>query len=43
MPSFNILGAVMANGVSFAILLTLNHITMNKVLKVKIRFIKSCN
>jgi len=35
-PSFNILGAVMANGVSFAILLTLNYITMNKALKVKI-------
>ncbi|MBW9152067.1 polysaccharide biosynthesis protein [Clostridium estertheticum] len=38
-PSFNILGAVMANGVSFAILLTLNHITMNRVLKVKINLL----
>ena len=35
-PSFNILGAVMANGVSFAILLILNHITINKALRVKI-------
>jgi len=39
-PSFNILGAVMANGVSFAILLTLNYITMNKALKVKINLFK---
>ena len=39
-PSFNILGAVMANGVSFAILLTLNHITMNKALKIKINLFK---
>lgn len=36
-PSFNILGAVMANGVSFVILLTLNHFTINKVLKVRIK------
>ncbi|MBZ9688374.1 polysaccharide biosynthesis protein [Clostridium estertheticum] len=35
-PSINILGAVMANGVSFAILLILNYAAMNKVLKVKI-------
>ncbi len=35
-PSVNILGAVMANGVSFAILLMLNHYAMNKTLKVKI-------
>ena len=35
--SFNILGAVMANGVSFAILLILNYLTINKVLKVKIK------
>ena len=35
-PSFNILGAVMANGVSFAILLILNYFTMNKALRVKI-------
>jgi stage V sporulation protein B len=34
-PSFNVLGAVMGNGVSFAILLILNHNTMNKVLRVK--------
>ena len=36
-PSFNILGAVMANGVSFAIPLILNHITINKVLRVRIK------
>ena len=36
-PSFNVLGAVMASGVSFAILLTLNYFTINKVLKVKIK------
>ncbi|GCD11800.1 putative polysaccharide biosynthesis protein [Clostridium tagluense] len=35
-PSINILGAVMANGVSFAILLILNYSAMNKVLRVKI-------
>lgn len=34
-PSFNILGAVMGNGVSFAILLILNQLTMNKALRVK--------
>ncbi|MBU3189447.1 polysaccharide biosynthesis protein [Clostridium bowmanii] len=34
-PSINILGAVMGNGVSFAILLILNHNTMNKALRVK--------
>jgi len=38
-PSFNILGAVMANGVSFAILLILNYFTMNKALKIKIRLL----
>lgn len=36
-PSFNILGAVMANGVSFAIILILNYITMNKALGTKIK------
>ncbi|MGH4121689.1 MAG: putative polysaccharide biosynthesis protein [Clostridium sp.] len=35
-PSFNILGAVMGNGVSFAILLILNHNTMNKELRVRV-------
>jgi len=35
-PSFNILGAVMANGVSFLILLMLNHSTINKTLRVRI-------
>jgi len=35
-PSFNILGAVMANGVSFSILLILNYLTINKALSVKI-------
>jgi stage V sporulation protein B len=35
-PSFNILGAVMGNGASFAILLILNYLTINKVLKVRI-------
>ncbi|MBZ9624802.1 polysaccharide biosynthesis protein [Clostridium sp. FP2] len=35
-PSINILGAVMANGVSFAIILILNHNTMNKVLRIKV-------
>lgn len=35
-PSLNILGAVMANGVSFSILLILNHLTINKALRVKI-------
>lgn len=39
-PSFNILGAVMANGVSFAILLTLNQYTINKVLRVKTNLAK---
>jgi len=36
-PSINILGAIMGNAVSFAILLILNYITINKVLKVKIK------
>lgn len=36
-PSINVLGAIMANGVSFAILLILNYITINKVLRVKIK------
>ena len=36
-PRINVLGAIMANGVSFAILLILNYITINKVLRVKIR------
>ncbi|MCB2291284.1 polysaccharide biosynthesis protein [Clostridium sp. CS001] len=39
-PSFNILGAVLANGVSFAIPLILNSITINKVLRVKIKLSK---
>lgn len=34
-PSFNILGAVMGNGVSFAILLILNYYAMNKALRVR--------
>ncbi|MGV8979811.1 putative polysaccharide biosynthesis protein [Clostridium sp.] len=34
-PSFNILGAVMGNGVSFAIVLILNYYAMNKALRVK--------
>ncbi|MGK0466022.1 MAG: stage V sporulation protein B [Clostridium sp.] len=36
-PSVNILGAVMANGVGFAILLILNHLTINKVLRIRIK------
>ncbi|MGH4118711.1 putative polysaccharide biosynthesis protein [Clostridium sp.] len=39
-PSFNILGAVLGNGVSFAILLILNNITMNKVLRIRIKLFK---
>jgi stage V sporulation protein B len=39
-PSFNILGAVLANGVSFAIPLVLNSRTINKVLRVKIKLSK---
>lgn len=39
-PSFNILGAVLANGVSFAIPLVLNSLTINKVLRVKIKLSK---
>jgi stage V sporulation protein B len=39
-PSFNVLGAVMASGVSFAILLILNNITMNKVLRIRINLFK---
>ena len=35
-PSFNILGAVLATGVSFVIPLILNSLTINKVLRVKI-------
>ncbi|MBU3144767.1 polysaccharide biosynthesis protein [Clostridium sp. CF012] len=34
-PSINVLGAIMANGVSFAILLMLNYITINKTLRIK--------
>jgi stage V sporulation protein B len=37
MPSFNVLGAVMANGVSFAIPMILNSLTINKVLRVRVR------
>lgn len=40
MPSFNILGAVLGNGVSFAILLILNNITMNKALRIRIKLFK---
>lgn len=40
MPSFNILGAVLGNGVSFAILLVLNNITMNKVLRIRVNLFK---
>jgi len=36
-PSINILGAIMGNAASFAILLILNYITINKVLKVRIK------
>jgi len=36
-PSINILGAIMGNAVSFAILLILNYFTINKVLKIKIK------
>ena len=36
-PSFNILGAVLATGVSFAIPLILNSFTINKVLRVKVK------
>ncbi|MCB2292460.1 polysaccharide biosynthesis protein [Clostridium algoriphilum] len=36
-PSINILGAIMGNAVSFAILLMLNYFTINKVLKIKIK------
>ncbi len=36
-PSLNVLGAVMANGVSFAILMMLNYITMNKALGIRIK------
>jgi stage V sporulation protein B len=39
-PSFNILGAVMASGVSFAILMILNHMTINKTLRVRINLSK---
>jgi stage V sporulation protein B len=35
-PSINILGAVIGNGISFTILLMLNHFAMNKVLRVRI-------
>ncbi|MBK5240109.1 polysaccharide biosynthesis protein [Clostridium sp.] len=35
-PRFNVLGAVMASGVSFAILLIFNNSAMNKTLRVKI-------
>ena len=38
-PSINILGAIMGNAVSFAILLILNYITINKVLKIKIKLL----
>ena len=36
-PSINVLGAIMANGVSFAIILILNYITMNKALGIKVK------
>ena len=39
-PSFNILGAVLATGVSFVIPLILNSLTINKVLKVKINLVR---
>jgi len=39
MPNINVLGAIMANAVSFAILLILNQITINKVLKIKINLL----
>ncbi|MBW9169778.1 polysaccharide biosynthesis protein [Clostridium estertheticum] len=38
-PSINILGAIMGNAVSFAILLILNYITINKTLRVKIKLL----
>ena len=38
-PSINILGAIMGNAVSFAILLILNYITINKALRVKIKLL----
>ncbi|MBU3110352.1 putative polysaccharide biosynthesis protein [Clostridium lacusfryxellense] len=34
-PSLNILGAIMGNGVSFAILLILNYFAINKALRIK--------
>ena len=36
-PSINVLGAIMGNAVSFSILLVLNYIAINKVLRVKIK------
>ena len=39
-PSFNILGAVMGNGVSFLILLMLNHSIINKTLRVRINLVR---
>jgi len=36
-PSINVLGAIMGNAVSFTILLVLNYISINKVLRVKIK------
>jgi stage V sporulation protein B len=39
-PSFNILGAVLATGVSFLIPLILNSLTINKVLRVKINLVR---
>jgi len=39
-PSFNILGAVIGNGVSFAILLILNYYAMNKALRVRTNLLK---
>ncbi|MBU3181140.1 putative polysaccharide biosynthesis protein [Clostridium psychrophilum] len=38
-PSINILGAIMGNAVSFAILLILNYITINRVVKVKTKLV----
>ncbi|MBZ9616677.1 putative polysaccharide biosynthesis protein [Clostridium estertheticum] len=38
-PNINILGAIMGNAVSFAILLILNYITINKTLRVKIKLL----
>lgn len=39
-PSINVIGAIMANGVSFAILLILNYIAINKELRIRISLTK---